>query len=233
MIASRALAAGIALLATRVALHGQGLSPNDAREGARFARVASAVSNAGFRNPVVVGHGTGQGDALFTLLATRRDTGVLVAVLDPGSATARPVLLEHAHTPADLGVRGVQFTRFLGTRDLYDVEINHQPFTLETSHTFSTHHILRLQGDALVLVCDLDGGSSSSYSKGIGSNTTTRDVTIARLPGAAVVFSVRVTAKTVQRRGGEVATATDSSENVKWYEIPPVGTCRETRTPGL
>ena len=127
----------------------------------------------------------------------------------------------------------VRFTSFLGARDLFDIEVDHQPFMLETSRTFSTHHVLRRQGDALSAVCDLDGGSSSSYSKGIGSNITTREVTVTRVPGVAISFSVRTVAKTVQRHGRDAAPTIDSTISVKWYEVPAVGTCREVRAPKL
>ena len=81
-------------------------------------------------------------------------------------------------------------------------------------------HLLRHQGETLSLVCDLKGGSFSSFSKGIGSNTTTREVTITRVPGAAMIFTVRVVAKIVQQRDRASAPVVDSTISVKWYELP-------------
>ena len=210
-----------------VAVPGQRGSP----DSARVSRIVVAVQRAGYANAAVIGHGGGATDALFVLRAVHGDSAVLVATLDPGRAAARPVVLERARTAADLGVRDVSIAPFLGARDLYDVAVNHQPFRLETNHTYSTHHVLRQQVDALSLACDLDGGSSSSYSKGIGSNTTTRTATIAKLPGTGLVFSVRIVARTVQRRDSQATPSADSSESVRWYELPLVGPCREVRAP--
>jgi hypothetical protein len=207
-------------------------NPLDAQRGtsdsARSSRVIVAVANGGYARALVIGHGSGATDALFALSAVARDaSGVLLVALEPGGPASHTVVVERARTPADLGVHGVRFTPFLGTRDLIDVEVTHQPFLLETSRTFTTHHLLRRQGDALTLVCDLDGGSFSSYSKGIGSNTTTREVTITRVPGTAVIFSVRVVAKITQQRDRESVPTVDSTTSVKWYELPVVGPCRE------
>jgi hypothetical protein len=197
-------------------------------DSARFSRVIVGIENSGYTRALAINHGSGSTDALFAISAVARDeSGVLLVTLEPGGPASHPVVVERARTPADLGVQRIQFTPFLGTRDLVDVEVTHQPFLLETSRTFTTHHLLRRQGEALSLVCDLEGGSFSSFSKGIGSNTTTRDVTITRVPGTALVFSVRVVAKIVQQRNRESAATVDSTTSVKWYELPVVGPCRE------
>jgi hypothetical protein len=211
-----------AVLATP--LHGQRGTPDSAQSS----RVIAGIRGSGFSRAMVIGHGAGPLDALFALSAVARDaSGVLLVMLEPGGPATHPVVVERARTPADLGVHGVRFSPFLGTRDLIDVEITHQPFMLETSRTFISHHLLRRQGDALSLVCDLDGGSYSSFSKGIGSNTTTREVTITRVPGTALIFTVRVVAKIVQQRDRASAPVVDSTISVKWYELPVVGPCRE------
>ena len=218
---------GALLVATGVlvtGLHGQRGTPDSARSS----RVIAGIRGSGFSRAAVIGHGAGPLDALFALSAVARDeSGVLLVVLEPGGSAAHPVVLERAHTPADLGVHGVRFLPFLGTRDLVDVEVTHQPFMLETGRTFTSHHLLRHQGETLSLVCDLEGGSFSSFSKGIGSNTTTREVTITRVPGAAMIFTVRVVAKIVQQRDRASAPVVDSTISVKWYELPVVGPCRE------
>lgn len=223
----RCRAFGAFLVATGVpvtGLHGQRGTPDSARSS----RAIAGIRGSGFSRAVVIGHGAGPLDALFALSAVARDeSGVLLVVLEPGGPAAHPVVVERAHTPADLGVHGVRFLPFLGTRDLVDVEVTHQPFMLETSRTFSTHHLLRRQGETLSLVCDLEGGSFSSFSKGIGSNTTTREVTITRVPGTAMIFTVRVVAKIVQQRDRASAPVVDSTISVKWYELPVVGPCRE------
>jgi hypothetical protein len=205
-----------------------------AADSARLSRVIAGVRSAGYARAALIGHGAGTADALFVLSAAARGgSGVLLVTVEPGGSGVHPVVLERARTPADLGVHDVRFTSFLGTRDLFDVEVRHQPFMLETNRTFSTHHVLRRQGDALSAVCDLDGGSSSSYSKGIGSNTTTREVTITRVPGTVINFSVRMVAKTVQRHDRDAAPTIDSTISVRWYEVPVVGPCREVRAPKL
>jgi hypothetical protein len=197
-------------------------------DSARSSRVIAGIRTGGYTRAVVIGHGAGSTDAMFVLSAVARDeSGVLLVTLEPGGAATHPVVIERARMPADLGVHGVRIMPFLGSRELVDVEVTHQPFVLETSRTFTTHHLLRRQGEALSLVCDLDGGSSSSFSKGIGSNTTTREVTISRVPGPALVFSVRVVARIVAQRDRASAPTVDSTSSVKWYELPLVGPCRE------
>jgi len=221
-LACSALFAAGAALATP--LHGQ----RGASDSARSSRVIAGIRGNGFSSAVVIGHGAGPLEGLFALTAVARDeSGVLLVMPEPGGSAAHPVVVERAHTPADLGVHGVRFSPFLGTRDLVDVEVTHQPFMLETSRTFTSHHLLRRQGEALSLVCDLEGGSFSSFSKGIGSNTTTREVTITRVPGAPLIFTVRVVAKIVQQRDRASAPVIDSTVSVKWYELPVVGSCRE------
>lgn len=226
------MALALALMLPAGSGRAQAVSPGPSGEAVRFDRVVKAVNGVGYSHASVVGHGAGTADALFALLATTRgDSGVLLVTMQPGRSAAHPVVLERARTPSDLGVRGVQVAPFLGTRDLYDIEVNHQPFGLETSHTYSTHHVIRQHAEVISLVCALDGSSSSSYSKGIGGNPTTRDVTIVRVPGIALTFSVRIVAKSVERRAREAAPTVDSTESVKWYELPAVGTCREVRAP--
>ncbi|MGH7523572.1 MAG: hypothetical protein ACREK8_04630, partial [Gemmatimonadales bacterium] len=186
----------------------------------------------GFTHPRLFAKGAGPSGAVYAVTAsTRGDSGVLLVTLDPASAGSRPIVAERAATPADLGIRSVEMRTFLGTRNLLDVTVLHQPFMLETGRTFTTHHVIRQQAETLIGVCDLEGGSSSAYSKGIGSNVATRDVVIARLPGSGVSFSVRITAKTVDRQDGNSRARVDSTTRVRWYEIPAVGICRELPAP--
>lgn len=213
----------VAAAALATPLGGQG----GTSDSARSSRVVAGIRNSGYTRGVVISHGAGAADALFALSAVARDeSGVLLVTLEPVPAS-HPVVVERARTPADLGVRGVRFAPFLGTRDLIDVEVTHQPFLLETSRTYTMHHLIRRQGDTVSLVCDLEGGSVSSFSKGIGSNATTREVTITRVPGSVLIFSVRVVAKIVQQRNRATAPTVDSTTSVQWYELPIVGPCRE------
>ena len=226
LLRSRALVVAAAVCAGP--LTGQS-SPSDS---AVLGRIARRLLESGFSRPLLVARGAGPTAAVYALTALARgDSGVLLLALDAGSAGSRPIVSERAATRADLGIRSVEIGAFLGTRNLLDVAVLHQPFLLETSRTFLTHHVIRQQAETLTGVCDLEGGSSSSYSKGIGSNTATRDVAIARVPGSAVRFSVRVTTKTIDRPSGDARSSVDSSTSVRWYEIPPVGICRELPAP--
>jgi hypothetical protein len=222
--------AALALIAAHAGA--QGISPNDDQERVRFARVTQSVERAGFKAPLIVGHGDGATDWLFVLLATRGDSGVLVATADPGSSAAeKPVILERDRDPAQFGVRGIQFGRFLGIAGLYDVEIRHEPHQLEMSRSYSTHHIIR-RGDAgLVHSCEYGGGMSSSSSKGIGSISSVRTVTVEKVRDApALAFDVKVIDETTERRNRDtVGTVTAHSELRTHYELPAQGTCREVK----
>ena len=201
-------------------------------DSARVARMLGAVQRAGYGRPRMVAHGSGASDPLFAFTATSRgDSGVLLVALESGAALVRPVVLERARTAADLGIRSVEMSPFLATRDVFDVEVRHQPFQLESSRTYSTHHLVRRQSDALSAACDLDGGSSSSYAKGSGSGTAIRRVVIARIPGAPLTFSVRTTALTTERHDRDSAPTSDSTESVRWFQLAVVGPCREVRAP--
>jgi len=121
-LACSALFAAGAALATP--LHGQ----RGASDSGRSSRVIAGIRGNGFSSAVVIGHGAGPLEGLFALTAVARDeSGVLLVMPEPGGSAAHPVVVERAHTPADLGVHGVRFSPFLGTRDLVDVEVTHQP----------------------------------------------------------------------------------------------------------
>lgn len=230
----RAPSAPVLALLALVALHAgaQGISPNDDQEKLRFARVTQAVEKAGFKAPMIVGHGDGATDWLFVLLATRGDSGVLVATADPGpTAEAKPIVLEHDRDPAQFGVRGVQFGAFLGVAGLYDIEVRHEPHQLEISRSFSTHHITRRRDAGLDLACDFGGGMSSSSSKGIGSISSVRIVTIEKLSDApAFTFDVKAVDETTERRNRDtVGTVTARNEVRTRYELPARGPCLVVR----
>ena len=208
---------------------GQAISANDAREAARFTRVVQRVNGGGYSDAVVVGHGAGAADAFFVLTATTRgDSGVLIATVELTDAMAYPVVLERGKTPADIGLGGVEIAPFLGSRDLFDIEVSHRPFMLETSRTFATHHIVQRAGEALASKCDVDGSASASTStsKGIGSMTSGRYVTIDPVPGQPMLFMVTVIEKTTRPQDREPATTYDSTQSTRRYELQPTGTCR-------
>lgn len=219
-----ALASGMILAAPA---RGQGLSSGDAREAARFDAVVRATMQAGYTNPIVVGHGDSATDALFALLATRSGGGVLIAVLEPtGSTHPQPVEVERAQTPAEIGVRGIRFTVFLGDSGLADLVVSHEPFMLETSRRFETHHLLRRSGTRLESVCDFPGSDGSSTSKGMGSVTSSRHVTVERTPGGDTFrFMVRTVDETTEQAPHQAAVTTSRRESTREYYLPSTGTC--------
>ena len=213
-------------VAGAVAARGQGLTPTDAKEASRFQAVVRASAQAGYLQPLVVAHGEGATDSLFVLLATREGKGVLIALLEPaGSASVRPAELERDQTPAQLGIRGITFTRFLSASDVYDLVVGHDPFMLEMSRHFETHHVLRRQGTNLDLACEFPGSSTSSASKGIGSIGQTNRVTVERVPGGTPFrFFVKTVEERTEQSGNQAATSS-RSETTKEYELPSSGAC--------
>jgi hypothetical protein len=207
---------------------GQGLSAGDARESARFDAVVRAATQAGYANPLVVGHGDSASDALFALLATRSGGGVLIALLEPTATThAQPVEVERAQTPAGIGVRGIRFTVFLGDSSLTDLVVSHEPFMLETSRRFETHHLLRRSGTLLASVCDFPGSDGSSSSKGMGSITSSRHVTVERTSGGdRSRFLVRTVDETTEQAPHQAAVVTTARrESTREYYLPSTGAC--------
>ncbi len=204
------------------------MSPADELERARFEAIGRAVEKAGFASPVVVGASPASLGPLSALLATHDGKGVLVVASTPhGSESVAPVEVETGSTPAELGVRGVRFERFLDGADLVDVVVEHTPFQLESSHQFDRHHVVRTRGGALTLACDLDDDDTSSYAKGPRSVTSRRTVTVSRVPGAAPLqFDVKTVSATEERTAEAPPVVTDRTESSTRYELPPSGTCR-------
>ena len=218
------LASGMIVAAPATA---QGISGSDPGETARFDAVVRAAARAGYSQPIVVGHGDSATDALFALLATRSGNGVLIALSEPrGTAPAQPVELERDRTPAQLGVRGIQFTVFLGDSDLYDIVVSHEPFMLETSRRFDTHHVLRRRGASLESVCEFPGNDVSSSSKGMGSVTSSRRVSVERVAGGAMLsFRVKTIDETTERSRQDPPVTTAHSESSRQFEFPATGAC--------
>lgn len=208
-------------------------TPADDKEAARMQAVAKAVTAAGYSTAVVVGHGAGVMDPFFALLATHAGKGVLTVVVEPGRSPSKPIDLETDQTPANLGVRGVEFSRFLDQQDLYDIEVQHHPFMLETSMEFSTHHVVRRVGGVLTLACDFDGGRQSSSSKGIGSMSSKHTVTAEKAPGTAAAGTLLFDLKSVdetrntQSNDPKAPAETTRNESRKHYELPATGACKE------
>jgi hypothetical protein len=208
----------------------QMLSPIDKKEADRFQAVVRATGQAGFTSPVVVGHGVGTTDAFFALLAGEQGKGALVIVREPTAGKAvRPVVLERDETPANLGIRGIEFAPFLGRADLLDVLVGHEPMMLETSRRFESHHVLRLGPDGPALACQFSGGSKSSGSKGIGAVIDERVVTVKGIAGASPLrFDVLAVGTTTRKAGRPgVPDEVSKTEETKHYEMPSSGLCRE------
>ncbi len=205
----------------------QGISPDGAREKARFDAVTQAVENAGYTYPNVVAVSPGA-DGLFVLLATRQEAGVLIVATEPNRATGAPLEIERDKTPADIGVRGIQFELFAGMPGLIDVVVRHEPFRLEQSYTFDLHHVLRVPertGAVLTSACDFNGSSKSSVAKGPRSVTSSRIVTVETAPGATLLFDVKTVEETNELAATDPATRIRSQQTTR-YELPSSGVCR-------
>lgn len=220
-----------AMAAAAVVARGQGVSPVDAREQARFEAVQRMVAGKGYAGPVVVGVSPGPTAALFALLATTRmGNGVLVVASEAaGTEAGQVVEVETDKTPADLGVRGIRFERFLGRTDFVDVVVGHRPFRLEVSFEQERHHVLRRRGAAIALACGFDGGMSSSFAKGPRSVVGTRVVTVEEMPAAgsaAGTLTFDVVAVDEQVESGVSASPEKRrTETRARYQLPLAGVC--------
>jgi len=211
-------------------LAAQTLAPVDAREAARFDNVARASAQAGYSGPLVVGHGSGAADPLFVLLATRDGRGVLVGVAEPGASSGlRSVELEHGDTPAQIAVHGVHVSGFLNLASLYDLVVTHEPFAVEASTRFDTHYVLRRQNGTLEVACEFPGDASSGQSNQAGPMTTTRHVTVERVPRATTLTFAVHTIEALMNRGAPplAGRAPPTSETIRQYELPAMATCKE------
>jgi hypothetical protein len=228
----RLVAAVAALALPRLGARAQGLTATDSADEERFRRVVQAVAAAGYENPVIAGRGTGPTALFFALTATSRsraDSGVLLVMAEaPG--TAHPIILERARTPADLAVYGIMFKSFPGFRDLYDVEVTHHPYRVEMSYAYSTHHLFRRTGNALTAACDFPGTSSSSFAKGLGSHTSSRQVRVESVAGRQAQFLVRVNWRTSERDRPESAPVVQTADSVFRYQLDATGACHEIKS---
>lgn len=215
------------LLCGASAVRGQTLTPSDAAEGARFAAAVRAAVQGGYAHAVVVGHGEGAMDSLFALTAERGGSGVLIVLAESGTRRTRAAELERARTPADLGLRGIRLEPFLGSSDLVDVVVRHEPFQLETSRSFTTHHLVRRGAAGLEAACEFAGEASSSSSKGIGSVTSTRSVTVEPAAGGpGRRFAVRIVDETTERSRQAPPVVTAHADSTIRFELPAAGSCR-------
>jgi hypothetical protein len=203
----------------------QMITPDDARDGARFAAAARAVERAGFSAPVVVGKGRDAFDGLFALLSSRAGKGVLLVVREPSrGASPSPIVLETDKSPADIGVDSVRIASFLGEGGLMDVTVGHRPFQLEMSRTYDRHHLLRGDGGRLFPAGEFDGDSSWGYAKGPRSVTETVTVTISRPPGdGSLSFDVRSVRVKTEKSAPNAPPAVERREEVTRFEPDAAG----------
>ena len=211
--------------------NGQGVTPLDSAEAHRFTFVLRAAEKAGYKQGSVVAHGARSYDRFFAILATHAKEGVLALMSEQNGKTAGPVVLERAENPVQIGVRGVQFGSFLDLGDFTDVTVSHEPYMLETSHRFDTHHLVRLRGEGMAAVCEFAGNSVSSSSKGMRSMSNSRQVSFQRVrKSKAVVFTVRTIDETTETRPDRKdSTITSHTETVKKYELSASGACKELK----
>ncbi len=166
----------------------------------------------------LVGHGEAELDGWFLAYATRSDSGVLLVAVEP---ELRSLVLERAKAAADIGLNGYRLFPFLGMKDVYDVEVLHHPFMLETTQTFSTHHIVRRTGLVLEQMCEFRGDSRAESSKGIGPRESFETVTIRFVYGQPQEFDVLTgTGASNDGRHGLLG----SKPTVR-YRIPESGGC--------
>jgi hypothetical protein len=203
----------------------QGITPFDSSEALHFSRVTREAKQAGYANPVVVGRGSEPMKALFAVLATKKQEGVLLAMLSPGSGATSICELERAATPVDIAVDDVRFLPFLENPALIDAAVLHKPFMLESSGSFETHHLMRRKGKALSACGEFAGSATSWSSKGMGSMGSSRRITVEKLPSEQnLLFRVTTVETTMEQAPGvDTARTLTRNESVKTYELPPKG----------
>ena len=221
----------IVLVVMTVRAVAQSASPTDSTEVRRFDAMKLAVSSAGYTEPGIVAHGDSAFDSFFVLLATRRNKGILVLATERKNRfPVHPVELESAATPSELGIRGIRISWFDGFPNMLDVCVTHEPFMLETSSRFDTHHLVRIRGSALEVACEFPGDAISSTSKGMRSVTRARAVTIRRQEDAnPPVFTVTTVSEELEREGSATARprVLSHNERTRTFEVPPAGPCSE------
>ena len=203
----------------------QGITPLNDQEKQRFETVQHTLEKTGYTAVVPVGHGQGANEALFAMTAMHNGKGVLVIALELNEGNTMSVVeIESDKTPAEIGIHGISFQPFLGENNLVDVVVSHRPFRLEESYSFDSHHVLRKQDAALSLACDFAGASTSSYSKGIGSTTSQRTVTVEKLAG---VKNLQFEVKAIQETTRQPAQGKpERSESLQRYELEATGICK-------
>lgn len=180
--------------------------------------MTQAAGRAGFPNAIVVAHGDSAWDGWFLWHAVRGDTAILAAVYEPGMAATG---LARVPGAGGVGFRSVRFSPFLSYAGLIDVDVLQHPFMLETDMEFHTHHIVRMAGNRIEQVCQFDGDSRSSTSKGVGTTTSVRRVEVIELLGPTPRF--RVSATTSQNADATVRPGA-ATIHVD-YEMPTDGRC--------
>jgi hypothetical protein len=207
----------------------QGITPFDSSEALHFARVTREAKKAGYADPVVVGRGSGEMNTLFAVLATSKQTGVLLAMHSPGKGAASIAELERGSSPTDLGVTDVRFLRFLDSASLVDAAVLHEPQMLESSRRFETHHLLRRKGKALSTCCEFAGNATSSSAKNGQSVGTSSRIAIEKIAsGPTLQFRITtVDLSLLQDPGVDTMRTVSRNETIKTYELPVTGPCRE------
>ena len=203
----------------------QTITPDDAKDQARFEAVSRAVARSGYGTPAVVGLSRGAETGLFALLTTHAGKGVLIVATEPDAkGLTNLVELETDKVPADIGVAGVRFEPFLGERDLLDVVIGHRPFQLEMSRLFDIHHIMRRAGGRLTVVGEFEGDAKSSAAKGFRSISEERSVAVEKVAGdGPLQFDLKITHVRTEQNGPKEAPSVERKEEVIRYALSASG----------
>lgn len=185
-----------------------------------------AVNSAGYANAQVIGRGNGAADALFVLTASRGDSAFVLVTVEPEGSAAHPIVIERGAAVADLGVRAVSVSPFLGIRDLVDVEVVRGAQSLEFKLLVSTHYLIRREGEGLYARCEFDGDATTTSATSIRSDEWVRYVTVDPVAGQPISFMVSAIEKTLRSRDRAQITTVDSTLVTRRYELQPTGTCR-------
>jgi hypothetical protein len=139
------------------------------------------------------------------------------------------VVVETDSTPANIGVHGIRFERFLNDAALVDVVVGHRPFLLESTSEFERHHVLRVKGTTIEAACDFDGNSRSGSAKGARSVYSAGTVTIKMVSGGGtLVFDVKKVEETTERTANGQPTVTGHKETSTRYRLAGAGTCKSS-----
>lgn len=203
----------------------QSYSQYDSTQSANFTKICSDISSMGYKNPVIVGYGDSTAKDIYVLLANKKNKGVLIAVtVVNGKTSKRPIVLAQDKTPEDIGEIDLKISRFFDVADVYDIEVNYHPYTLNSTLKYNKHHLVRFKGSNSEKICEFLGTSISTYSNGIKSISYSRQVSIEKVPAEdAFKFKVIAIEKNSEQNYSKEPILISQNEDVKEYKLSATG----------